>query len=175
MKKKKDLIIGIAIFLLGFCFSSYITPLYFPDLLMLGAKKKIGNEENLFKHGELPEAGSNFVVKPNPDFLYSTCFYDLSDGPIKMVGDLPDSSYWSIGIYEMNTVNYFVKNDQQFNSSHLELNLHLANQSVADKGENIIAPSKKGLILFRILVTDRDPQKIKRITEMQQSIHLEKI
>jgi len=112
----KNIVIYLIALLIGLFLGYKGFVSYYPNILFKGAQKKIGSEINEMRYAKLPDETARFVVKPNPDFLYSTCFYDLEDGPLQLTGDLPDSSYWSISFYEPNTVNFYVENDQQFQS-----------------------------------------------------------
>jgi len=123
--------------------------------------------DNEIKHFDIPNYKSRDVVMPNPDFLYSVSFYDLSSGDLKLKGDMPDSTYWSVSFYKPNTINWYVKNDKEFNSNRLELNLTINNT----KGENIIhSPVKKGLMIIRILVENKDQNSIDYYKSLQKSI-----
>ena len=127
--------------------------------------KDIGDNE--IKHFDIPNYKSRDVVMPNPDFLYSVSFYDLSSGDLKLKGNMPDSTYWSVSFYKPNTINWYVKNDKEFNSNRLELNLTINNT----KGENIIhSPVKKGLMIIRILVENKDQNSIDYYKSLQKSI-----
>jgi len=170
---KKNILIYVIALLLG-VFIGYKTFIkYYPNLLFRGAKNKIASADNEIRYGKLPDEKSRFVVKPNPDFLYTTCFYNLDDGPLQMTGDLPDSSYWSIAFYEPNTVNFYVKNDQQFHSDNLNLVILQEGDEKPTNVEDfeiVESPSKKGLVLFRILVTDTSPENLKKFEAIQQSV-----
>ena len=123
--------------------------------------------DNEIKHFDIPNYKSRDVVMPNPDFLYSVSFYDLSSGDLKLKGNMPDSTYWSVSFYKPNTINWYVKNDKEFNSNKLELNLTINNT----KGENIIhSPVKKGLMIIRILVENKDQNSIDYYKSLQKSI-----
>ena len=123
--------------------------------------------DNEIKHFDIPNYKSRDVVMPNPDFLYSVSFYDLSSGDLKLKGNMPDSTYWSVSFYKTNTINWYVKNDKEFNSNRLELNLTINNT----KGENIIhSPVKKGLMIIRILVENKDQNSIDYYKSLQKSI-----
>ena len=130
-------------------------------------EKNQGIEDNEIKHFDIPNYKSRDVVMPNPDFLYSVSFYDLSSGDLKLKGNMPDSTYWSVSFYKPNTINWYVKNDKEFNSNKLELNLTINNT----KGENIIhSPVKKGLMIIRILVENKDQNSIDYYKSLQKSI-----
>ena len=130
-------------------------------------EKNQGIRDNEIKHFDIPNYKSRDVVMPNPDFLYSVSFYDLSSGDLKLKGNMPDSTYWSVSFYKPNTINWYVKNDKEFNSNRLELNLTINNT----KGENIIhSPVKKGLMIIRILVENKDQNSIDYYKFLQKSI-----
>ena len=172
---KKSNWIYIIMLLLGFLLGYKGFIKYYPNLLYRGAKKKINRTDNTFGFAKLPNAESKFVVKPNPDFLYSTCFYNLEDGPLHLEGDLPDSSYWSIAFYEPNTVNFYVKNDQQFHSNKLDILIASEGDELPKNAEDfeiVQSPSKKGLILFRLLITDTSPENLAKFEAIQQSVQV---
>ena len=130
-------------------------------------EKNQGIRDNEIKHFDIPNYKSRDVVMPNPDFLYSVSFYDLSSGDLKLKGNMPDSTYWSVSFYKPNTINWYVKNEKEFNSKKLELNLTINNT----KGENIIqSPVKKGLMIIRILVENKDQNSIDYYKSLQKSI-----
>jgi len=148
-------IINIICFIIGLFLGYNLFLNKYPDLLYLGAKRKINTEANVIGSRGLPNAETRFVVKPNPDFLYATSFYDLKNGPMRLTGNMPDSTYWSVALYEPNTVNFYVKNDLEFNS------------------EIVKSPNTEGMILFRILVTDNSPENVKKFQSYSKSIKIE--
>ena len=170
--KMKNLVLYICCLIVGIYFGNKVTMGYYPNLLFAGAKKKIASEDNEFSYASLPDEDARFVVKPNPDFLYATCFYNLQEGPMRLTGNLPDSTYWSVALYEPNTVNFYVKNDTQFTSNQLDLVISEKLLAGIEKERNIVSPSSKGLILFRILVTDDSPENLATYQAHQQSIQL---
>ncbi len=147
---------------------------FYPNLAYRIAKIKIDTPDNTFRFPELPDAESRAVVKPNPDFLYVTGFYDLSDGPLQVSGQLPDSTYWSVAMYRPNTVNFYVKNDLQFQTSNLHLVLAKEGEELAEEpsSEIVYSPTTKGLILFRILVTSRNPEVLQHYRHFQKSVSI---
>ncbi|MDA8588861.1 DUF1254 domain-containing protein [Flavobacteriaceae bacterium] len=144
---------------------------YIPNIVYEVFHNKIEKNQSIgdneIRHFDIPNHKSRDVVMPNPDFLYSVSFYDLSSGDLKLKGDMPDSTYWSVSLYKPNTINWYVKNDKEFNSNKLELNLTINNT----KGENIIhSPVKKGLMIIRILVENKDQNSIDYYKSLQKSI-----
>ena len=74
MKKTHRIFFGVVL-ILGFVmgFKAFVN--FYPEILFQGAKKKIGGLENVFRLSNLPDHTSKMVVKPNPDFMYVSCFY----------------------------------------------------------------------------------------------------
>lgn len=104
---------------------------------------------------------------PNPDFLYSTIFYDLSEKDLNINANMPDSTYWSVSFYKPNTINWFVKNDQEFDTNNLDLTLTF-NDS---KSENVItSPVEKGFMIIRILIEKKDQKSIESYRTLQKNI-----
>ena len=73
-----------------------------------------------------------------------------------------------IGLLDKKNISsWYVKNDKEFNSNKLELNLTINNT----KGENIIhSPVKKGLMIIRILVENKNQNSIDYYKSLQKSI-----
>ena len=98
-----------------------------PNIIYKVFHYKIVNNQNVqdneLKHFDIPNDQSRDVVMPNPDFLYSTSFYDLSNGDLNLKGKMPESTYWSVSFYKPNTVNWFVKNDDEFIDNNLDMKI----------------------------------------------------
>ena len=151
---------------------------FYPNLLFLGAKQKIGGAENSFKHAKLPDEFSRFVVKPNPDFLYSSCFYNLNNGPLLVEAAALPTSYWSLALYAPNTVNFYVKNNVVSKTAKLKLFLaqREEDRSCMPSGAEFLRPKEaKGVLLFRFLVTDTSESSFPKIKQAQKSLHLRPI
>ena len=97
---------------------------YIPNIVYAVFHYKIEKNQNIkdneIKHFDIPNDQSRNVVMPNPDFLYSTIFYDLSEKDLNINANMPDSTYWSVSSYKPNTINWFVKNDQEFVTNNLD-------------------------------------------------------
>ncbi len=124
-----------------------------------GALDEPNRQENQFFMLLNPDENARAVVKPNPDFSYGCAFYNLNDGPLDITGTIPDSTYWSIAFYSPNTINYFVKNDTEFDSKNFKL--ILGNGTCSET--TIKSPTNKGFILIRYL------SKNKSIKELEQA------
>ena len=144
-----------------------------PNIIYKVFHYKIVNNQNVqdneLKHFDIPNDKSRDVVMPNPDFLYSTSFYDLSNGDLNLKGKMPDSTYWSVSFYKPNTVNWFVKNDDEFIDNNLDMKITLSNSELEN---SIVSPVKKGFMIIRILVEKKDSKSIDYYKALQKSITL---
>jgi uncharacterized membrane protein len=152
-------------------FSYHLTIYYIPKtvygVLHYKMEKNQNLQDNEIKHLDVPNHKSRDVVMPNPDFLYSVCFYDLSEGDLNLTGTMPDSTYWSVSFYKPNTINWYVKNDKEFNTNQLDIKLSLLNR----KEENTLkSPEKNGLMIIRILVEKKDQKSLDYFKSLQKSI-----
>ena len=172
---KKSIILIALLLNLGLFYSSYRLTLYlYPNVVFAVASANIGLEKNVFVLTDLPNSDLRKVVKPNPDFLYVIAKYDLSEGPLRLTGTLPHSSYWSLALYQPNTINFYVKNDQQFNQPELNLILRYDQDDISPTATepSIISPTIKGMILFRILAIDPSTDNVNMLKKYQESIRL---
>lgn len=103
-------------------------------------------------------AASKAIVRPSPDLLYTVCLFDLERGPLRVRAPVQDS-YLSVSGYADNTDNFFALNDREIapgadGSRQLDLLIARPGQAVALESVQVIeAPSDRGVILFRSLVT----------------------
>ncbi len=103
-----------------------------------------------------PTAEARGIVRPSPDLLYTACVYDVSARPVKLTSPVPDT-YWSLSTFASNTDNFFVVNDRQVKTDRIEIILASSEEAGGNKGiPVIVAPSSKGIVLFRSLVPSED-------------------
>jgi len=157
--------------------------------------------ENELRITPFPAEDSRAVVMPNPDFAYVSMFYDLDKGPIYISGLMPDSTYWSVALYEANTNNYFVKNDQQFDTNELDViittqkhpltkdsrhlvgtlvpsyyNFHLIKEGLVPIGTELIkSPNEKGFLLIRVLSTKKSKQEKDEIVKLMEALQVRQV
>ncbi|MEO1437327.1 MAG: DUF1254 domain-containing protein [Bacteroidota bacterium] len=175
MKKASSWIVGLLFVLVFGVIGYYLTLDAIPKLIYRVAQRRIDIPVNtIAKPGPIDETARS-VVMPNPDFLYATGFFDLDNGPLKLRGSLPADDYWSLALYQPNTVNFFVRNDQQFNSNEVDLVLATTKQAkqLETSSEVVECPTSKGFLLFRLLVANQDSLNVERVAKHQSSIALE--
>lgn len=109
-------------------------------------------------------ARSRTVVMPSPDLLYSVCAFDVGQGPVHITAHPQLSSYWSVALYADNSDNFFVINDRK--AAGQPVNLWLVSEGAnptdakAPPGAQVVvAPSRKGLLLMRVLTGDYEAEK----------------
>lgn len=118
----------------------------------------------------LPDASSREVVMPSPDLAYVVCRYDLSDGPVRVDVEGLSAPYWSVAAYAANTDAFFVVNDRTASDNGVHLLLADGTQSAQahDNVRVVVAPSRTGLVLGRILVGN--PQEADAYRDQQRKI-----
>ena len=75
---------------------------------------------NRFFHRPLPSAEERDIVRPCPDFAYSTCFLDLGAAPVHLRVPLT-APYTSVALYSSLTDNFFVRNDRDTAGAPLDV------------------------------------------------------
>lgn len=112
-------------------------------------------------------AASRSVVRPSPDLIYSTCAFDVSQTPVRITAPVPDT-YYSISAFDMNTDNFFTVNDKQVKSNTMEIVIIAPGTSYGGDGKEIVitAPGTKGVVLFRMLIKDRE--KLEELIKIQK-------
>ena len=136
----------------------YATLVAAPFALMRVAMNRLGarGSVNAFSHGPPTRAESQFVVRPSPDLLYSTCVFDRSSGPVLVdVLAIPDH-YWSVSVFDARTDVAAVRSDRDTGGAPARLAL-VAPGAPAPAGYQPVALAHaRGIVLIRILVAGED-------------------
>jgi len=170
----------VPVLILSFLFYK-MTIRYVPNVIYSRVKSNMLNQsdiqENELRILPFPEADSRTVVMPNPDFAYVSMFYDVEDGPLHITGDMPDSTYWSVALYEPNTSNHYVKNDMQFGANDLNLLVtHVDQETNLDSGKELVSsPTSEGFLLIRILGTKRTQEEREKIIDVMRTIEVKQL
>lgn len=119
-------------------------------------------------------ADSRIIVRPSPDLLYTSCAFDVSGGPLRIVSPVPDS-YASISGFAANTDNFFAVNDADVapaagGSRQIVVIVARSEIAVTEPGARVVvAPSDRGLILFRTLIpTDGELPRLQQLQSQQR-------
>lgn len=153
---KKSLLLAITFILTTVIFyflTLWATPYYV--MSRIEGKRKLPH--NVTIHGEKVTDKNRAVPLPNPDFLYSRISYKLyDDSVLRISGTVPDSTYWSLGLYQSNSTNYYVVNDRQVHGRFI---YYLVKEEIdpdklkdLPKDKILYSPSDRGLVLYRFLL-----------------------
>ena len=145
-----------------------------PRLIMREAMARIAQETNAQARAQgWPQAATGVylppstdhtqrrIVMPSPDLLYATCALDLSKGPVRITTEVAHPRYWSVALYGANSDNFFVVTDRSAAAPRLDLwvvppGADRTTMKAEDGSTVVEAPSRKVLLLMRLLLTD-DP------------------
>lgn len=122
-----------------------------PRVMMNIAIERIGGGEfNNWRFSDRVTPAARQIVRPAPDFAYSACAYDLSEGPV-IISAAPWPSYWSLSLYAANSDNYYVIDDRE---AEYGAGLTLIRRGAAqpDGAATVVeSPSVRGIALIRRL------------------------
>ena len=122
-----------------------------PRVLMNIAIERIGAAgANVWHMSDRVTAASRQIVRPSPDFAYSACVFDLTQGPV-VIAATPWDDYWSLSLYGANSDNFFVIDDRE---AHYGAEITLVRQGTAHpEGASMVveSPSTRGIALIRRL------------------------
>lgn len=122
-----------------------------PSIVFAMAKMRKPVPVNTVYHAPPTDAALRQVVLPNPDFVYSICFYNLSQADLLLTGEFTDTSqYCSLAFYDDQLQPYYVQNNFQGFKSKFSLRLSYVNRVQ----RTLRAKTKQGVVLFRMLAID---------------------
>jgi len=130
----------------------------YPQVLMAAAMNRLsdhGQRENVWTHAPRMTEAARLIVRPSPDLAYSSCVYDLTNGPVRIAVQ-PWGDYMSLSLFAANTDNYYTLNDRRMPPSGAVVILRKAGQVLTDAQtaaafEVVESPSTRGVALIRRL------------------------
>ncbi len=137
-----------------------VTVLAFPsfvmDRLVSGVEAQVGL--GVVAHAPRATSESRTVVRPSPDLIYTICAFDVSEKALRISAPVPKDTYFSLSMFGDNTDNFFVVNDKQLPKETVEVILVKNEGQVEGLGGApiVVAPSARGVILFRTLIQSED-------------------
>lgn len=122
-----------------------------PRLLMNAAIERLSADGfNHWSFADRVTPASRQIVRPSPDFAYSACAYDLSEGPV-LLAAAPWESYWSLSLYAANSDNFFVIDDREAHYG-AEITLVRKGRPHPEGASHVVeSPSQCGVALIRRL------------------------
>lgn len=147
------LLTGVALAWAAWTFVLHATP----SFLMGAAMAKLDKAgPNRFFHGPLASDKSRAIVRPSPDLAYSSCPFDLSEGPVLIDVAPAPAPYWSLSIFDKQTDVAFVRNNRHSRGGAIRIALAREGQQVPAGIETVRLDDDRGIALMRILVESRD-------------------
>ena len=125
-----------------------------PRLLMAAALRRVeqAGGANALRHPPMPNAQSRTIVRPSPDLAYSSCLFDLSEGPVLIqVAPVP-APYWSLSVFDARTDAVFVRNNRDSGGRPIRLVIARPGQAVPAGVEAVRVDGDRGIALVRMLV-----------------------
>ncbi|MEM8786246.1 MAG: DUF1254 domain-containing protein, partial [Pseudomonadota bacterium] len=97
------------------------------------------------------------LVQPSPDFLYVACSYSLSINPVRVTAPVAEG-YWSLGLYDGDTTNFFSLNGEQAGAEEVEIIVTGPASKVSGVPQSAVieAPTFSGLVLIRFVVPNAE-------------------
>ena len=92
---------------------------------------------------------SRDIVRPSPDLAYSVCLFDLSDGPIRIIGAGWDG-YGSLSVFDSQTNNVFVTSLNNADDGARGVVLKLASDTSTPNALNMRDPATGGMGLAQL-------------------------
>ncbi|MFN8323162.1 MAG: DUF1254 domain-containing protein [Chitinophagales bacterium] len=149
--KTGNLLVRILLLIVFVYLVQLISINYVPNIIFQIAKIKSGKPLNTVIHAPKTDASLRKVVLPNPDFIYSACFFDVRDNDLLITGVFPDTSqYCSLAFYGNDVQPFYVINNLQGFKANYKVRL----SGVGRVNGCIKSASKQGVVLMRILATD---------------------
>lgn len=134
----------------------YAGLIFTPDVLMRAAIGRVSEGGfGRFSHAPLADATSRRIVRPSPDLAYSSCPYDVSQGPLLIDAVPVAAPYWSLSIFDSRTDTVFVRNGGQAQGKPFRVVIARDGQPVPAGYEAVRVKGARGIALVRILVADR--------------------
>lgn len=147
------LLLGLILAVVGY----NVMMVEFPRVLMGFATKRISKASgyNAMYAAPLATDKARAIVRPSPDLAYSSCPYDVSNGPVLVdVAPVP-APYWSLSVFDARTDVAFVRNNIDAEGQPIRIAIALAGQPVPNGMQAVRVADSSGIALIRILVQDR--------------------
>lgn len=144
-----------------------------PRAVLLTLKMRSNGELNQPVYNGVISDNDRLVALPNPDFLYIAMGYDVRKGDLAITGLFPDTSYYSIALYDTDTRNYFIMSDRDTEQEDYKILLTTDKSHKLGGHQTVLAESSRGFLLIRILITD--PSRVEYLQEIQHSFKAEKL
>ena len=147
------LLLGLILGIVGYT----VMMMQFPHVLMslaTGRISKAGGYNNMYA-APMATDKARAIVRPSPDLAYSSCPYDVANGPVLVDVEPVPAPYWSLSVFDARTDVAFVRNNIEANGQPIRIAIALAGQPVPNGMQAVRVSGSSGIALVRILVQDR--------------------
>ncbi|HEX7850105.1 MAG TPA: DUF1254 domain-containing protein, partial [Sphingomonas sp.] len=129
----------------------------FPRVLMELATHRIAKGVGYNRMVAVPLATDKVraIVRPSPDLAYSSCPFDLSNGPVLVDIEPVPALYWSLSIFDSRTDVAYVRNNIDAGNQPIRVAIAQPGQPVPDGMTAVRVNGTTGIALLRILAPDR--------------------
>ena len=147
------LLLGLILALVGY----NVMMMQFPRMLMGFATQRISKAGgyNTMYAAPMATDKARAIVRPSPDLAYSSCPYDVSNGPVLVDVEPVPAPYWSLSVFDARTDVAFVRNNIEANGQPIRIAIAMAGQPVPNGMQAVRVNGSSGIALIRILVQDR--------------------
>ena len=147
------LVLGLILAIAGYT----VAMVQFPQVLMGFATSRISKSAgyNTMFSAPLATDKARAIVRPSPDLAYSSCPFDLSNGPVLVDVEPVPAPYWSLSVFDARTDVAFVRNNLDANNQPIRIAIAQEGQPVPDGMQAVRVSGATGIALIRILVQDR--------------------
>lgn len=147
------LVIGLALALGAY----HVTTVQFPRVLMRLAVNRLSKPGvNAMYAAPLATDKARAIVRPSPDLAYSSCPFDLSNGPVLVDVQPIPADYWSLSVFDSRTDAAFVRNNIGGQNQPIRIAIARPGQPVPDGMQAVRVDGDRGVALVRVLVQDRN-------------------
>lgn len=139
-------------------FAAYrVVMVQFPRILMSLATNRVSKAGGFNVMTATPMASdkARSIVRPSPDLAYSSCPFDLSNGPVFVDVEPVPAPYWSLSVFDGRTDVAFVRNNIEAEGKPIRIAIAQAGQPVPDGMQAVRVNGSGGIALLRVLVQDR--------------------
>ena len=147
------LLLGLILGIVGYT----VMMMQFPHILMSFATQRVSKAAgyNAMFASPMATDKARAIVRPSPDLAYSSCPFDVSNGPVLVdVAPVP-APYWSLSVFDARTDVVFVRNNIDAEGQPIRIAIALAGQPVPDGMQAVRVKDATGIALIRTLVQDR--------------------
>lgn len=148
------LLAGIVAALIAYQVALIATPRVLMGLAVKRVEKAGG--PNHFTHSPLADDRSRAIVRPSPDIAYSSCPFDLSEGPLKIDAvPVTAAPYWSLSVFDAQTDAVLVRNAIDAGGRPFRVAIVGPGQTAPAGYAPVRVSGPRGIALVRILISDR--------------------